>query len=85
MNRNNLEVGKRLLLLYFSLTFAPNRDQAKTKLLPLHPNIVIMPGYFVDQTPYLSGGADAYPAALPSRLHEGGFGRNSTMFLVMKK
>ncbi|XP_025082033.1 serine/threonine-protein kinase PINK1, mitochondrial-like [Pomacea canaliculata] len=64
---------------------ANEKDQAKTKLLPLHPNIVIMPGYFVDQTPYLSGGADAYPAALPSRLHEGGFGRNSTMFLVMKK
>ena len=54
--------------------------------LPPHPNIVTMHGVFVDQTPDLPGGAEAYPSALPPRLNkEGGFGRNSTMFLVMKK
>ncbi|KAK7093778.1 hypothetical protein V1264_007471 [Littorina saxatilis] len=60
--------------------------QAGMKRLPPHPNIVAMHGVFVDQTPELPGGTDDYPSALPPRLNrEGGFGRNATMFLVMKK
>nr|KAG5702463.1 hypothetical protein BaRGS_015095 [Batillaria attramentaria] len=57
----------------------------RKKHLPPHPNIVTMHGVFVDQTPSLPGDSDAYPSALPPRLHKDGFGRNSTLFLVMKK
>ncbi|XP_076452077.1 uncharacterized protein LOC143287723 isoform X2 [Babylonia areolata] len=57
-----------------------------TKKLPPHPNIVTMYDVFVDQTPDLPEGSTWYPSALPPRLNkEGGFGRNATMFLVMKK
>ena len=60
--------------------------QAGMRKLPPHPNIVTMHGVFVDQTPDLPEGVEAYPSALPPRLNkEGGFGRNATMFLVMKK
>lgn len=57
----------------------------KRKYLPPHPNIVMMHGVFVDETPRLPGDAEVYPSALPPRLYKDGFGRNSTLFLVMKK
>lgn len=57
-----------------------------TKRLPPHPNIVAMYDVFVDQTPDLPEGGKLYPSALPPRLNkDGGYGRNATMFLVMKK
>ncbi|KAL8594003.1 hypothetical protein ACOMHN_028989 [Nucella lapillus] len=56
------------------------------KQLPPHPNVVTMYDVFVDQTPDLPEGSEWYPCALPPRLNkDGGFGRNATMFLVMKR
>lgn len=54
-------------------------------LLPAHPNIVEMYTYFTDQVPDIRNAKALYPAALPKRIHPEGFGRNMSLFLVMKK
>lgn len=53
--------------------------------LPPHPNIVRMPVAFVDATAVLPGAHRLYPEALPPRLYRRGYGRNATLFLVMKR
>lgn len=55
------------------------------KKLPPHPNIVKMYGIFVDQIPELPKAKELFKNALPPRLHENGYGRNMTLFLVMKR
>lgn len=50
-----------------------------------HPNIVEMPCVFVDQIPLLEDSMKLYPDALPSRLNPRGYGRNMSMFCVMKR
>ncbi|XP_074654817.1 serine/threonine-protein kinase Pink1, mitochondrial-like [Tubulanus polymorphus] len=62
-----------------------NRHRCKMKRLPPHPNIVAMPMMFVDDVPLLNGAESEYPLALPVKLNPDGYGRNQTMFLVMKK
>jgi serine/threonine protein kinase len=59
--------------------------KVKMKRLPPHPNIVSMEGAFVDEIPELRDASIMYPHALPERLNAEGFGRNKTMFSVMKK
>lgn len=58
-------------------------DQAT--LLPPHPNVVSMLGVFCAQMPQLEGARALYPSALPPRLHESGFGRNMSLFLLMRR
>uniref|UniRef100_A0A1B0CFF4 non-specific serine/threonine protein kinase n=1 Tax=Lutzomyia longipalpis TaxID=7200 RepID=A0A1B0CFF4_LUTLO len=58
-------------------------DQAT--LLPPHPNVVSMLGVFCAQMPNLEGAHTLYPSALPPRLHESGFGRNMSLFLLMRR
>ncbi|XP_063862649.1 serine/threonine-protein kinase Pink1, mitochondrial-like isoform X2 [Scylla paramamosain] len=53
--------------------------------LPPHPNIVDMPCVFVDRVPLLEGCLDLYPHALPTRLNPQGYGRNMSLFCVMKR
>lgn len=53
--------------------------------LPSHPNIVDMPCVFVDRVPLLEGSFDLYPQALPARLNPQGYGRNMSLFCVMKR
>lgn len=57
----------------------------QTNRLPAHPNIVMMPGYFCDQIPNLLHGKRLYPNALPMRLHSEGYGRNMSLFMLMKR
>jgi PTEN induced putative kinase 1 len=57
----------------------------KKRKLPAHANIVPIHGWFVDRTPLLEGAVATYPIALPLRLCEDGCGRNSTLFIVMKR
>lgn len=58
----------------------------QTILLPAHPNIVHMPTFFCDQIPNLQHGIDRYPNALPARLNPTtGYGRNMSLFLLMKR
>jgi len=56
----------------------------RTKL-PSHPNIVKIHGIFVDQIPELPKAKELFKNALPPRLHEQGYGRNMTLFIVMKQ
>jgi PTEN induced putative kinase 1 len=53
--------------------------------LPAHPNIVLMYGVFCDQIPNLQLSTTLYPMALPQRLNPHGFGRNMSLFLLMKR
>uniref|UniRef100_A0A182JNP6 non-specific serine/threonine protein kinase n=1 Tax=Anopheles christyi TaxID=43041 RepID=A0A182JNP6_9DIPT len=57
----------------------------KTNFLPPHPNIVEMYGVFCDQVPDLSMSSTLYPMALPQRLNPQGYGRNMSLFLLMKR
>jgi len=59
-------------------------DCDQIKVLP-HPNIVEMVTVFADQIPALPGDVQLYGDALPSRLNPKGYGRNMSLFLVMKK
>lgn len=53
--------------------------------LPSHPNIVEMPFVFVDRVPLLEDSMNLYPNALPARLNPRGYGRNMSLFCVMKR
>lgn len=57
-------------------------DKASVKA---HPNIVEMVTVFTDKVPALPGDVSLYGDALPTRLNPQGFGRNMSLFLVMKK
>ncbi|GFR95696.1 serine/threonine-protein kinase PINK1 [Elysia marginata] len=54
--------------------------------LPPHPNIVDMPGMFVDDMLVTEEGLKKFPAAMPHKLDpEHCYGRNKTLYLVMRK
>ncbi|KAK9869880.1 hypothetical protein WA026_003601 [Henosepilachna vigintioctopunctata] len=53
--------------------------------LPPHPNIVAIFSVFTDLIPELESGRTLYPDALPARIHADGFGRNMSLFLLMKR
>ena len=60
------------------------------ELLPLrkcsyHPNVVRMYSCFVDSFPLLSEAHDYYPMAIPTNLSPDGYGRNKTLFIVMRR
>ncbi|XP_035696813.1 serine/threonine-protein kinase PINK1, mitochondrial-like [Branchiostoma floridae] len=57
----------------------------KKKRLPPHPNIIEMLTVFTDTVPLLPDAMQNYPAALPPRFNPEGFGRNMTLFIVMKR
>lgn len=42
-------------------------------------------GVFCDQIPNLTPGASLYPMALPPRINPNGYGRNMSLFLLMKR
>jgi len=53
------------------------------KITP-HPNIVKMYTAFSDYIPALSESMELYPHALPPRINPQGFGRNMSLFVIMK-
>ena len=60
------------------------------ELLPLrkcahHPNVVRMYSCFVDSFPLLKEAHDYYPMAIPNHLSADGYGRNKTLFIVMRR
>lgn len=68
-------------------SFGPEIDSFLEKSrvrLPEHPNIIKMYGVFVDQIPELPKAKELFKNALPPRLATEGYGRNATLFLVMK-
>lgn len=50
-----------------------------------HPNIAQMYLAFPDVIPTLSESMDLYPHALPPRINPNGYGRNMSLFLIMKR
>lgn len=59
--------------------------QDQTLLLPAHPNIVRMYGFFCDEVRQLPGGHLLYPIAQPQRINPNGYGRNMSLYLLMKR
>lgn len=60
------------------------------EVLPLrkcgfHPNIVRMYSCFVDDFPLLKEASEYYPMAIPTSLSPEGYGRNKTLFIVMRR
>lgn len=60
------------------------------ELLPLrkrfyHPNVVRMYSCFVDSFPLLNEAYEYYPMAIPTRLSPDSYGRNKTLFIVMRR
>lgn len=53
--------------------------------LPPHPNIVAMHCAFADRIPDIPGAKVLYPDALPARINPDGYGRNMSLFLLMKR
>ena len=70
------------LLISFTSTSYSLLEQSK--ILPPHPNVVLMFGVFCDQIPSLKQ-FGKYEHALPTRLNPEGLGRNMSMFLLMKR
>ena len=60
-------------------------DESKLSVVPPHPNIVKMYAAFADSIPELENAKELYPDALPTRINPSGYGRNMSLFLVMKK
>lgn len=57
----------------------------RIRRLSPHINVVKMYRSFTDYIPDLPDSRNLYPDALPCRLNPSGFGRNMSLFLVMKK
>ena len=59
--------------------------QDQTLILPPHPNIVCMYGFFCDEVGNFPDGHLLYPIAQPQRLNPNGYGRNMSLYLLMKR
>ena len=69
---------------YYWLSFISRSERVGR--LPPHPNIVDMPGIFVDDMLVTEEGLKKFPAAMPQKLDPKNFdGRNKTLYLVMRR
>ncbi|XP_065219341.1 serine/threonine-protein kinase Pink1, mitochondrial [Planococcus citri] len=68
-----------------TIGFWENEMAERIQRLPPHVNIVAMYRSLTDYVPDLPSGRTLYPDALPMRLNPEGYGRNMSLFLVMKK
>ncbi|KAM7349586.1 PTEN-induced putative kinase 1 [Cochliomyia hominivorax] len=59
--------------------------QDQTLILPPHPNIVCMYGFFCDEVGNFPDGHLLYPIAQPQRINPHGYGRNMSLYLLMKR
>lgn len=59
--------------------------QNQTLTLPPHPNIVTMFGFFCDEVRNFPDGHLLYPIAQPQRINPNGYGRNMSLYLLMKR
>ncbi|KAJ9594877.1 hypothetical protein L9F63_013838 [Diploptera punctata] len=76
-----------LRAMYRETVPAQKREQNmadRKKPLPPHPNIVQMYYVFADRVPLLPGSSE-YSDALPARINPMGYGRNMSLFLLMKR
>ncbi|CAF3336049.1 unnamed protein product [Rotaria socialis] len=81
----------KMLFNYGTQSNAEALEKAMDKeLLPLrkcsyHPNIVRMYSCFVDSFPLLNEAYVHYPMAIPTNISPDGYGRNKTLFIVMRR
>jgi serine/threonine protein kinase len=81
----------KMLFNYGVQSNAESLEKAMDKeLLPLrkcsyHPNVVRMYSCFVDSFPLLNEAHEYYPMAIPTRLAPESYGRNKTLFIVMRR
>ncbi|XP_075158897.1 PTEN-induced putative kinase 1 [Haematobia irritans] len=59
--------------------------QDQTLTIPPHPNIVCMYGFFCDEVGNFPDGHLLYPIAQPQRINPNGYGRNMSLYLLMKR
>ncbi|XP_030568298.1 uncharacterized protein LOC115768021 [Drosophila novamexicana] len=59
--------------------------QHQTLTLPPHPNVVCMFGFFCDEVRNFTDGHLLYPIAQPQRINPQGYGRNMSLYLLMKR
>lgn len=59
--------------------------QHQISAVPAHPNIVCMYGFFCDEVGNFPDGHLLYPNAQPQRLHPDGYGRNMSLYLLMRR
>lgn len=59
--------------------------QHQTLALPPHPNVVCMFGFFCDEVKNFTDGHLLYPIAQPQRINPQGYGRNMSLYLLMKR
>ncbi|XP_023167782.2 probable serine/threonine-protein kinase DDB_G0267686 [Drosophila hydei] len=59
--------------------------QNQTLTLPPHPNVVCMFGFFCDEVRNFPDGHILYPIAQPQRINPQGYGRNMSLYLLMKR
>lgn len=59
--------------------------QHQTLALPPHPNVVCMFGFFCDEVRNFTDGHLLYPIAQPQRINPQGYGRNMSLYLLMKR
>ncbi|EDV92086.1 serine/threonine-protein kinase Pink1, mitochondrial [Drosophila grimshawi] len=59
--------------------------QHQTMTLPPHPNVVCMFGFFCDEVGNFTDGHLLYPIAQPQRINPQGYGRNMSLYLLMKR
>lgn len=71
-------------LLFLSIFFS-RRMAERIQRLPSHVNIVNMYRSLTDYIPELPDCRIIFPDALPIRLNPDGYGRNMSLFLIMKK
>lgn len=57
----------------------------QTLMLSPHPNIVTMYGYFCGEVRNFRDGHILYPVAQPPRINPQGYGRNMSLYLLMKR
>uniref|UniRef100_A0A8D8WE23 non-specific serine/threonine protein kinase n=1 Tax=Cacopsylla melanoneura TaxID=428564 RepID=A0A8D8WE23_9HEMI len=79
-------MNKELLPLRKPLRLNEDMLMNSIEYLPPHPNIVVMHFAFTDFVPSIPDSSLIYPSALPARLNPtGGYGRNMSLFILMKK
>lgn len=79
-------MSKELLPLRTPFRLSEDMMMDSIEYLPPHPNIVVMHFAFTDFVPSIPDSSLIYPSALPARLNPvGGYGRNMSLFILMKK
>ncbi len=85
MHRETLPARELHLVDESILEWSDELASRSGRKIPAHANVVDMSVAFTDFVPDLKEAMAQFPDALPRRLNPDGFGRNMSLFLVMKR